>query len=504
MEICVLEHPRIRSIKRFNDIANTPLWSCLMGGYAAAALKSADHEVVFWDTTVSLWDFARTTQEILALSPDLLCINTVYFWEHTRVLFDFFIDLRAAGFTGHINLFGFFPTLAWRAILEQETAIDSIAAGEFEDTLPLLAEYLGAGKDLSMISGLALRLPKGLPVLMKKVVPEKKPDRFPTPVREFAPNATVSILASRGCYNHCQFCPIPSFYNNGPAWNGRLPRHIYAEIKELVDQGHRDFYFVDPNFVGPGKKGRERVLELLNLIRPLDITFGMETRPNDLTSELLQNLVASGLKSILLGIESGSKAILGKLDKYSSSELSERAIRLCREAGIEPEVGFLMFVPDSTVSDLRDNLDFLLKNNLLDRLDRTANLLSHCHIVLYGTSGYARFKEEGRLQPTGMFAFEGDVTFKEEAVAWVSELVQYGCHYVLRDMERTESPVYWKKSDDSPVHKSLNNYLVHTFEWLLQRAMTADSLPTVAEVKQDICLELLEIIEENKSMHPAM
>ena len=495
MKICILEHPRIRSIKRFNDIANTPLWSCLMGGYAAAALQSASHEVVFWDTTVSLWDFAKTSREILALAPDLLCINTVYIWEHTQVLFDFFINLKAAGFAGHINLFGFFPTLAWQAILEQETAVDSIAVGEYEDTLPLLAEYLGAGKDLSLISGLALRMQQGRPVLMKKVAPEKKPDRFPTPVREFGPDATVSILASRGCYNHCQFCPIPSFYNNGPAWNGRLPEQIYAEMKELVEQGHKDFYFVDPNFVGPGKKGRERVLELLTLIRPLSITFGMETRPNDLTSELLHNLVASGLKSILLGIESGSKAILGKLDKYSSSELSEKAIRLCREAGIEPEVGFLMFVPDSTVSDLRDNLDFLLKNNLLDRLDRTANLLSHCHIVLYGTSGYARFKEEGRLQPTGMFGFEGDVTFKEEAVAWVSELVQFACHYVLRDMERNDSPVYWQKSYESPIHKNLNNYLVHKFEELLQRAMTDSFLPTITGVQNEMRLELLKIIE---------
>ena len=103
-----------------------------------------------------------------------------------------------------------------------------------------------------------------------------------------------------------------------------------------------------------------------------------------------------------------------------------------------------MFVPDSTVPDLRDNFDFLMKNNLLDRLDRTANLLSHSHIVLYGTSGYDRFKEEGRLRPTGMFGFEGEVIFKEAAVAWVSELVQYACHYVLRDMERHDSPVHWK------------------------------------------------------------
>lgn len=494
MKICVLEHPRIRSTKRFNDIANTPLWSCLMGGYAAAALQVAGNEVVFWDTTQSLWDFTKTTREILDLAPDVLCINTVYIWEHTRVLFDFFINLRKSGFTGHINLFGFFPTLAWKAILEEETAVDSIAVGEFEATLTALAEHLGAGKDLSTVPGLAVRRPQGVPVLRQPVFPEKKPDRFPVPIRVCPPEGTVSILASRGCYNHCQFCPIPSFYNNGPGWNGRMPKHIYEEIKELAGQGYKDFYFIDPNFVGPGEKGRERAMELMDLIHPLGITFGMETRPNDLTSELLEKLVASGLNSILIGIESGSKAILGKLDKYSSSAMSERALRLCREAGIEPEVGFLMFVPDSTVSDLNENLQFLKNNKLLDRLDRTANLLSHSQIVLYGTSGYERFKQEGRLQSSGMFDFEGEVTFKDASVARVSELVQHGCHYVLRDMERKESPVYWQKPDNSPIHIGLNNYLVEMFERLLHLALTGCPSLAAAELKDDLRAGLQKII----------
>ena len=494
MRICVLEHPRIRSTRRFNDIANTPLWSCLMGGYAAAALQTADNEVIFWDTTLSLWDFTKTTRKTLDLAPDLLCVNTVYIWEHTRVLFDFFINLKESGFSGHINLFGFFPTLAWRAILEEEPAIDSIAMGEFEGTLASLAGHLDAGQDLSTIPGLAVRREEGTPLLKKPVTPDKNPDRFPTPVRDFPPDVTVSILASRGCYNHCQFCPIPSFYNNGPGWNGRMPRHIYEEIKELVGQGYKDFYFIDPNFVGPGEKGRERVIALMDLIRPLGITFGMETRPNDLTSELLEKLVASGLNSILLGIESGSKAILGKLDKYSSSAMSEKALRLCRVAGIEPEVGFLMFVPDSTVLDLNENLQFLKNNQLLDRLDRTANLLSHSQIVLYGTSGYERFKKEGRLKPSGMFDFEGEVTFKEASVARVSELVQHACHHVLRDMERNNSPVYWKKPNNSQVHISLNDYLVLMFERLLKLALTDSSSLAAAELKNDLRADLQKII----------
>src|SRR3989339_2032911 len=98
MKILVLEHPRITSEKRFNDIANTPLWSCLMGGYAAAALERKDFEVIFLDEAGPGSSFDRTKEKILLLNPDLLCVNTVYFWENTPVLFDFFSELRTLGF----------------------------------------------------------------------------------------------------------------------------------------------------------------------------------------------------------------------------------------------------------------------------------------------------------------------------------------------------------------------------------------------------------------------
>ncbi len=231
--------------------------------------------------------------------------------------------------------------------------------------------------------------------------PLRDPDLFDFPMRADGGFRTASILGSRGCYNHCSFCPVPSFYNNGPLWRGRSPENILLEMQGLISMGIRDFYFADPNFIGPGKKGKNRTLRLLELIRPLKITFGMETRPEDLDEEIMENLVSSGFTSMLLGVESGSKTLLGQLSKGATLNSSERAIALCRSFGIEPEIGFLMFVPDSTLSDLGENLEFLRKNNLLDRLDRTANLFSHFHIVLMGTSGYRRYQKEGRLTPAG-------------------------------------------------------------------------------------------------------
>ncbi len=495
MTIVVLEHPRIPSEKRFNDIANTPLWSCLMGGYAAAGMQEAGHEVYFLDAGAKGWDFDRTEQEILNLSPAMFSINAVYFWEHTQRLFDSLSRLRSAGFQGHISLFGFFPTLAYQAILRDAQAVDSVVVGECEHTLADLAGRLGRGKDWRDIPGLACRADEKIRVASARI-PEPDPDRFPFPVRDFGTEDTVSILASRGCYNQCTFCPVPAFYHDGPLWRGRSPLNVLEEMTRLVDRGARDFYFADPNFIGPGKTGRQRILELAGLMSPLGITFGMETRPDDLDTEILENLVSAGLQSLLLGIESGSAPLLGRLSKASSLPAGERAIKLCRSVGIEPEVGFIMFMPDSTVEDLERNLDFLQRNNLLDRLERTANLLCHCQIVFMGTPDYKRFKDQGRLAETGPLGFEGQISFRDDRVKWVSELMVPACLYVLREMSRPESPVWWRTTSASPGVERVNDYLVNLFKRLLEDAHAKADLAPAAALKDGIEKDLREEIAQ--------
>jgi anaerobic magnesium-protoporphyrin IX monomethyl ester cyclase len=489
VKIIVLEHPRIRSEIRFNDIANTPLWSCLMGGYVASALKSAGHEAAFIDCTVNGWDFPRTIDAIMAFSPDLLTVNCVYIWENSGAIFDFFQNLRSAGFRGHINLFGFYPTLACRQILNFCGDVDTIAVGECEITVKELANCLEHSGSLGKIDGLAHRSPEGFRIVGFRT-PLRDPDLFDFPLRANDGFRTASILGSRGCYNHCSFCPVPSFYNKGPLWRGRSPENILLEMKALIAMGVTDFYFADPNFIGPGKKGKDRTLRLMALIRPLKITFGMETRPEDIDEEILESLVSSGFTSMLLGVESGSKTLLGRLSKGSTLNSSERAIGLCRSFGIEPEIGFLMFIPDSTLADLGENLQFLRKNKLLDRLDRTANLFSHCHIVLMGTSGYHRYEEEGRLTPAGYRGFEGEIEYVDERVAWMRDVVVFACHHVLRQSASSNSPIHWRRPQAQGPAKRVNDYLVKMFERLLRNAETLKTWDDPEMVKKDIEKEI--------------
>ncbi|MFW2367478.1 MAG: B12-binding domain-containing radical SAM protein [Desulforhopalus sp.] len=491
MRAVVLEHPRISSEKRFNDIANTPLWSCLMGGYGAAALEGSGLDVKFVDHAFLGATFEATTEEILSLAPDLLAVNAVYFWEHSNKLFDFFTNLKRRGFAGHLSLFGFFPSLVYGDILKMVTAVDSIAVGEFEHTLVELSNAIANKRSLKEIEGLATR-GEGATVLLVSRTPDYDLDRFHFPRRN--PGAsTATILGSRGCYNNCSFCLVPTFDTQKRGWRGRSPLNIFREMEILVAEGVRDFYFADPNFIGPGKKGRARTLQLLELLRPLNITFGMETRPNDLDDEILGHLVGAGMTSLLMGIESGSANILRHIRKSSTTSVGAEAIQLCRDHGVDPEIGFLMFVTDATLPDLRENILFLKSNGLLDRLERTANLLSHKQIVMAGTTGYGEYEKQGRLEKSGVFGFEGEVRFVDKKVEWISELVIFACSMVLRAMSEEHSPIFWRNTV-SPVFGATNQYLVSLFDALLAEAETARTLDDIIFRQQEIRKEILTLL----------
>ena len=111
-------------------------------------------------------------------------------------------------------------------------------------------------------------------------------------------------------------------------WRGRSPENVAAEISELVCLGKKDFYFVDPNFVGPGKAGKETAAKLACQLADLGITFGMETRANDITYGLMRELASAGLTRLLLGIESGRPNILKRLGKHTSIAGNNRPSRL--------------------------------------------------------------------------------------------------------------------------------------------------------------------------------
>jgi anaerobic magnesium-protoporphyrin IX monomethyl ester cyclase len=475
MRILLLEHPREPSEAHFNDIANTPLWSCLMTGYAGAGLVQAGFEVDIADA--ARWTSAQTVQYLVDNpSPDVLAIHAVYSWEGTESFFKMLSDLRDHRFDAPICLYGFFPGLVWKEILDYSAAVDYVIVGEPEETMVELARCIEAGI-WAGVKGVALRS-FGKASFPRDRAPIGSPDGLAFPLRpSLDSERTVSVLASRGCYNRCSFCLVPALDQGKTMWRGRTPENVAAEISQLVCLGKKDFYFVDPNFVGPGKAGKETALELACRLADLGITFGMETRANDVTYGLMRKLVEAGLTRLLLGIESGGPCVLKRLGKHASISGNEQAITTVREAGLEPEIGFIMFDAASTLDDIVQNLKFLQRNRLLDRLGRTANLLYHYHVAFKGTPGYQTALQRKMLVPQGLFGFEGLLLYQDFRVGWLAGLMKRICHFLLKEMGKPSSPVYWVEESQNEPFRAANDQLVDIFERLFGFAEKLSSPP---------------------------
>lgn len=174
------------------------------------------------------------------------------------------------------------------------------------------------------------------------------------------------------------------------------------------------------------------MLRLARLIEErLEVRFGIEGRVNDIDDEVVEALVKAGFDEILIGLESGSDATLARLNKHTTVEQNRRALHILRSHGIEPNVGFIMFEPDSSLADVRVNLAFLEEEGLLDRLSLTANVLYHQQIMLAGTPAFSSAKAEGRLVVSPHNPYEGTIPYRHPEVGFLAETMAEACRNVF-------------------------------------------------------------------------
>jgi len=303
----------------------------------------------------------------------------------------------------------------------------------------------------------------------------------------------VNLLGSRGCYGKCTFCYINSFYGTGNPWRGRSPDNIVNEIDEIIEErGSRDFYFTDPNFFGPGQLGQDRALRLAAVLKPRNIRFGLEGRVNDIRDETIAALKDAGLRQILIGLESGKDESLKRMNKMTTVAQNENALRILRKHGIDPNVGFIMFEPESSLSDVRVNLEFLKRNDLLKRLSVTANVLYHHQIVLEGTQAYHDLRRENRLVLERPFSYEGTAYFRSSEVAGLADIMRQTTNILFSRMDGIWSGTTIEQPNMQERYDSVNQVLVKIFEdslASLERGVQFDKdriASVVSEVEQQI------------------
>jgi len=220
--------------------------------------------------------------------------------------------------------------------LRETPALDAIVCGEGEWTALELARCLEAGGDLSGVRGLTWRAPDGTlvrnparPLGDLATLPPLDFSRLP---EGFVRAAEISAVTSRGCAHRCRFCHERTF------WRGQVrfhpPEVIRAELDGLATRYGNRLRGIDDSMLAMGTPYFHRLLDLLAASPHLPEDFGFLTRLDSIEADSLRAMTAAGLRLLSVGAESGSQRVLDAMGKGLRLETVERALGLCRDAGV--------------------------------------------------------------------------------------------------------------------------------------------------------------------------
>jgi B12-binding domain/radical SAM domain protein of rhizo-twelve system len=298
-------------------------------GYAKALLTTAGHTAEIFDAHAEGIDAAALLQRVRDFSPHMTVITTApsyLFWRcappELRIPRQ---TLRALGpVAGTKIAVGPHGSTAPRATLRKLGA-DAVVLGECEETLVCLAElprdqwdkipglcYKNRGQ-ITVQGGPQAADLANLPALTWPIDTLARHrhhhHRFDT--TPSSPGAEIE--ASRGCPYHCTFCAKENFRDR---YRRRPLATIMAELDGLIAAGVDYVYFIDEIFL-PWR-------QLLEALAQRPVQFGVQTRIDLWSLEMLDLLGAAGCVSIEAGVESLTQAGRDWLEKHC--KLSTRAL----------------------------------------------------------------------------------------------------------------------------------------------------------------------------------
>ncbi|HKS88711.1 MAG TPA: TIGR04295 family B12-binding domain-containing radical SAM protein [Stellaceae bacterium] len=289
-------------------------------GYAKALLEAAGHTAEIFDGHPDGLPHAALASRVRQFAPQMTVVTTApsyLFWRCAPP--ELRVPQELLGMLGDdcgiTVAVGPHASTTPRAAL-RKLAVDAVVLGECEETLVRLADRprphwrevpgtclsdggeprVNGGPQAADIGRLpALRWPAA--VLRGHVHHHHRFDGTPD-----CPGAEIE--ASRGCPYHCTFCAKDNFRDR---YRRRPLATILDELDTLIAAGVGYVYFIDEIFL-PWR-------QLLQALAVRPIEFGVQTRIDLWSRDMLDLLGAAGCVSIEAGVESLTPAGRDRLDK---------------------------------------------------------------------------------------------------------------------------------------------------------------------------------------------
>jgi len=251
---------------------------------------------------------------------------------------------------------------------------DTVIVGPGEGAWQAFLADFRAGRPLARYQASpTMRTLVGIPPVRRDLI-----DRH----RYLCPN---SIVVSRGCPHHCDFCYKDGFYRAGRSFYTQAVDDALAEIERLPG---RHLYFLDDHLLG-----NERfAAALFEGMRGMGRLFqGASTIKAILRGDLIERAAEAGMRSVFVGFETlGPDDLRMDAKRRHLGQGYEEAIKRAHDLGIMVN-GSFVFGLDSDGSDVFDRtVDWAVSRSI-----ETATF--HIMTPYPGTALHRRLTDEGRI-----------------------------------------------------------------------------------------------------------
>ncbi len=259
---------------------------------------------------------------------------------------------------------GWHPSMFARECLA-EPSVDVAVRGQGEETFAEIVQRLAAGRSLEGCAGCTVRLADGTihenpPRPLASVDGFRAHDFGLIPVERYFQlkgKRQLDYISSQGCNFRCAFCSDPFVY--GRKWVGLEPARMAMRLKELWDRYRfDDVNFQDETFF----TRRDRVQALADRIveSGMKVTWAATMRADQgvrLPDEVWARCKQSGLRRLLVGVESGSNEMLRRIRKDIKIEQVFQTAKKMLQHDIAGHFPFIVGFPDESDSSIQATLD---------------------------------------------------------------------------------------------------------------------------------------------------
>ncbi len=248
-----------------------------------------------------------------------------------------------------------------------EPSIDITVAGQGERAFAELVDRLAGDGDLSDVKGATWRgaegkIVKNAPRALESLDNFIPPNFDLIPVERyfaFKKRRQLDYITSIGCNFRCAFCADPFVY--GRDWKAVSSARFGDEIEALW----RRYRFTDLNFQDETYfTHRHRVAEICEefLRRGLEFSWAGTLRADQgvrLPDEIWKLCVRSGLRRVLVGVETGSHEMMKRIQKDTTIDAILETAGKCRDHGIAVIFSFIVGFPEETEEQVESTLGMI-------------------------------------------------------------------------------------------------------------------------------------------------